>query len=150
MKLVIDASVAVKWFFPDAVAEADRDKAADLLRAIRDGRVDLVQPPHWLTEVIAVIARLRPGIAAEAIDLLDSMEFQTIGDAAVYKRATRLAVRLDHHLFDTLYHALAFEEDALLVTADARYLRKARALGRAMRLDDWTPPVEATIDGNGG
>lgn len=144
MKLVVDASVAVKWFFPDAAAAADTDKAAGLLRAMRDGHVDLVQPPHWCAEVIAVIARLRPDIVAEAIDLLDSMEFETIGDAAVYKRATRLVTRLDQHLFDTLYHALAMEQDALLVTADARYLRKARALGRIMRLNDWMPPAEST------
>ena len=141
MKLVVDASVAVKWFFPEVIAEADRDKAADLLRAIRDGRVDLVQPPHWLAEVVAVIARLRPGVAGEAIDLLDSMEFQTISEAVIYKRATRLAVRLDQHLFDTLYHALAMEKGAMLLTADERYLRKARALGRIMRLSDWISPA---------
>jgi predicted nucleic acid-binding protein len=144
LKLVVDASVAVKWFFPDAVVEADADKAADLLRSIRDGRVDLVQPPHWFAEVIAVIARLRPDVAVEAIDLLDSMELQTIGDAAIYKRAAQLGLRLDQHLLDTLYHAVAMEEDAVLLTADERYLRKARALGRIMRLNDWIPPPVST------
>ena len=142
MKLVVDASVAVKWFLPDSPREPDADLAAALLRAIGDGRVELLQPPHWLAEVAAVIARLRPEIAAEAIDLLDSMELATAADAELYKRASRLAQELDQHLFDTLYHALALENDALLVTADDRYLRKAGRLGKIVALDQWTPPTE--------
>ena len=146
MKLVIDASVAVKWFFPDAVAERDRDNAAELLRAIRDGNVDLVQPPHWFAEVTAVITRLRPNLAPDAIDVLDSMEFQTLAETRHYKHATRIAARFDQHLFDTLYHALAIEEDAVLLTADDRYVRKVRGLGSIMRLNDWLPPAGATQD----
>ena len=142
MKLVVDASVAVKWFIPDPSREPDADRAAELLRAIGDGRVELLQPPHWLAEVAAVIARLRPEYAAEAIDLLDSMELSTSADAELYKRASRLAQELDQHLFDTLYHALALENDALLVTADDRYLRKAARLGKIVALEQWTPPAE--------
>lgn len=142
MKLVVDASVAVKWFLPDSPREPDADQAGALLRAIGEGRVELLQPPHWLAEVAAVIARLRPEIAAEAIDLLDSMELATAADAGLYKRASRLAQELDQHLFDTLYHALALENDALLVTADDRYLRKAGRLGKIVALDRWTPPAE--------
>ena len=144
MKLVVDASVAVKWFLPDPSREADADRAAELLRAIGDGRVDLLQPPHWLAEVAAVIARLRPEIAAAAIDLLDTMELATAADAGLYKRASRLAQQLDQHLFDTLYHALALANDALLVTADDRYLRKAGRLGKIVALDRWTPPAAAS------
>jgi predicted nucleic acid-binding protein len=143
LKLVVDASVAVKWFLPDSSREPDADRAAELLRAIGEGRVELLQPPHWLAEVAAVIARLRPQIAARAIDLLDSMELAIAADAELYKRASRLAQELDQHLFDTLYHALALENDALLVTADDRYLRKAGRLGKIVALDAWAPPSEA-------
>ena len=144
MKLVVDASVAVKWFLPDPSREPDADRAAELLRAIGDGRVELLQPPHWLAEVAAVITRLRPEIAAAAIDLLDSMELETATEAGLYKRASSLAQQLDQHLFDTLYHALALANDALLVTADDRYLRKAGRLGRIVALDAWAPPAEAS------
>ena len=141
MKLVVDASVAVKWFVPDSLREPDADRAAALLRAIRDGQVNLLQPPHWLAEVAAVITRLRPKIADDAIDLLDAMELETSADAGLYKRASQLATQLDQHLFDTLYHALALENDALLVTSDGRYLRKARTLGRVVALADWQLPA---------
>lgn len=50
---------------------------------------------------------------------------------------TRLAIDLKHHLFDTLYHAVALtHSDAVRVTADESYYRKARAMGRIVHLAD--------------
>jgi hypothetical protein len=53
------------------------------------------QPPHWLAEVAAVIARLRPEIADQAIDLLDALELAVEADAQIYKRASRIATQLN-------------------------------------------------------
>jgi len=143
LRLVVDASVAVKWVLPDSAQEPDSDRAAELLRAVRDRRVDIIQPPHWFAEVVAVLARLRPEVVAEAVDLLDAMELAVATDAEVYKRASRIAAQLGQHVFDTLYHAVALEHDAVVVTADARYLRRASALGGMVALADWVPPSEA-------
>jgi hypothetical protein len=45
-----------------------------------------------------------------------------------------LAIRLNHHVFDTLYHAVALSvPQTTLVTADETYYRKAQAFG-AIRL----------------
>ncbi|MDH5538163.1 MAG: hypothetical protein OEY03_02050 [Rhizobacter sp.] len=42
----------------------------------------------------------------------------------------QLSRDLDHHLFDTLDHAVALaSKDALPITADARYLAKASSSG---------------------
>jgi predicted nucleic acid-binding protein len=141
VKLVVDASVAVKWVFPEPATESDTDRAAELLNAVRQNRVEIVQPPHWLAEVAAVIARLRPDITDEAIDLLDALELAVEADAGIYKRAGRISRQLNQHLFDTLYHALALERDAVLVSADDRYLRKAGALGGVVSLSKWVPPT---------
>ena len=52
----------------------------------------------------------------------------------------------NHHLFDTLYHAVALEhEDALLVTADERYHEKAAGYGTIRALHDW----KRGLDGRG-
>jgi len=134
---VIDASVIVKWFFPDPVRESGSNHPLAVLKAVREGRVEPLEPPHWLAEVAAVIARLEPGIAEEAVDLLDAMEFRVSGDAVIYKRAAMLAAELNHHLFDTLYHAVALEHDATLISADRRYFNKARHLDRIAYLPDW-------------
>lgn len=143
MRLVVDASVAVKWVFPDSAAEPDADRAVELLNAVRNSRVELIQPPHWLAEVVAVIARLRPEIANHAIDLLDALELEVDADTQTYKRASRIAAQINQHLFDTLYHALALERDAVLVSADDRYVRKAGALGNVVSLGKWVLPPEA-------
>jgi predicted nucleic acid-binding protein len=55
-------------------------------------------------------------------------------------RATRLAIEIRHHLFDTLYHAVALEHDALLVTADETYCSKAERFG-TIRISDSTRSV---------
>ena len=138
MKVVVDASVAVKWFFRVREEEADVDAALDVLRGVLDDRVKLIQPPHFIAEVAAVLAREMPLTAEAALrDLLD-IEMQLVNDEAVYARATSLSVRLQHHLFDTLYRAVALESvDAVLVTADERYCRNASGIGRIVRLADF-------------
>jgi predicted nucleic acid-binding protein len=136
---VLDASVIVKWFFPDPKWEPHSEQALAILQAVRDGGLKPLQPPHWLAEVAAVIVRLEPELAAQAIDLLDAMEFPVNGETAVFKRAAALAANLETHLFDTLYHAVALEHKAILISADRRYYQKARELGRIEYLADWSP-----------
>jgi predicted nucleic acid-binding protein len=142
MRLVIDASVVVKWVFPESPEEENTEKALALLAAIQDGTVEPLQPPHWLAEVAAVVTRLRPEIADPVLDLLDAMELPIADDLGLYKRASRIGQELDHHLFDTLYHAVALEYDGTLVSADDRYVRKAKRLGRIVSLASW-PDIPA-------
>jgi len=139
--VVVDASVAVKWFVSDPAQEAHSDTALRLLASAVQGHLALLQPPHFVAEVAAVLARLLPQSASENIlDLLDllDMERDATQDAAIYATAVKLATTLDHHLFDTLYHALALHTPtAVLVTADRRYFDKAHHLGRMVWLADF-------------
>jgi hypothetical protein len=48
-----------------------------------------------------------------------------------------MSIALKHHLFDTLYHAVALEEQATLVTADEVYFGKAKDLGAIQLLGDF-------------
>ena len=113
IKLVVDASVAVKWFIRDPNEENDVVSAVDILVGIGKNSIELIQPPHWIAEVTAVLARLQPDLSDDAIDLLDAMELPTRAESSVYKLASHLATELNHHLFDTLYHALALQEMVL-------------------------------------
>ena len=137
IKLVIDASVAVKWFVRDTHEEKDVTSAVDILIDIGKNNIELIQPPHWLAEVTAVLARLQPDLTDDAIDLLDTMEIPTSAESNVYKLASHLATELNHHLFDTLYHALALQENATLITADRRYFRKSINHGSICMLADF-------------
>lgn len=144
MRLVVHASVAVKWIFPDPVIEPGADRAVALLTSIKNGGIEVVQPPHWLLEVIAVVTRLNPAASMQAIGLLEALELSVCDDVGILRRAARLAGELQHHLFDTLYHAVALERGATLVTADQRYASKAGALGHIVLLDEF---VLDTTDG---
>lgn len=134
MRAVVDASVIIKWVFPESEAEENTAEALALLSAIQQGTVDLIQPPHWMAEVAAVVTRLQPEAAEPALDLLDAMEFPVTTDLAILKRASRISRELQHHLFDTLYHAVALEYGCTLVSADDRYFRKAASLGQIVLL----------------
>ena len=140
-RLVLDASVLVKWILQDDAGEADTPRALALFESFREGRVSLVQPVHWLVEVSAVCVRLKPDIATQATTFLYAMEIPVRNSLDVYRHACALAVELDHHLFDTLYHAVALNlRDTTLVTADRRYYRKARKHGAIAQLADFPMP----------
>jgi predicted nucleic acid-binding protein len=107
MEAVLDASVIVKWILPDHPGETHAPRALDALRAVQAGRLSLVEPPHWLAEVAAVVARLAPEHAGEVIGLLHAMDFPVLDDLEVYLEAVRLSAETGQHVFDTLYHAVA-------------------------------------------
>jgi predicted nucleic acid-binding protein len=136
--LVVDASVVIKWLFQDPEREDWTLQATALMGAAARAEVALLQPPHWLAEVAAVLARETPERAQRDIQLLYELSFPERGDSAVFARACALSIELDHHLFDTLYHALALEGQAILITADNRYYRKASGKPRILHLSDWT------------
>ena len=134
MRLVIDASVAVKWILGDRPGETDVDRASVLLGAIARRRASVIEPVHWVAEVTGVVTRLKPNRAVAAIALLTHARFPTTASRVVYRRAAAISVRLNHHVFDTLYHAVALEEGATLVTADETYFTKAKELGSIVLL----------------
>lgn len=145
ISLVVDASVIVKWVLPDRTDESDTGAALELLGGIRLGRIRVFQPPHWLAEVAGVLIRLTPSSAKEDIATLHDLSLPEVNAPEIYATACDLSHRLQHHLFDTLYHAVALERSAAtLVTADEGYFRKAKAVGRITRLRDVAPRIAHT------
>jgi predicted nucleic acid-binding protein len=125
---------------PDG-AERGRACAAEAVYATytRDGLADFYQPPHFIAEVAAVLARTKPDEARADLCDLKEIDCRIIEDAAIHQTALDLAIRLDHHLFDTLNHAVALHApSAVLVTADRRYFAKAQSIGHILLLDDPT------------
>jgi predicted nucleic acid-binding protein len=131
----VDASVAIKWFLKDRPDEQHADLALQILERSVFGHLTLVQPTHFAAEVAAVLARLKPTEAQD--DLLDLLEisYRTVASPETYLTALDLAMRYQHHLFDTLYHAVALHTPgAVLITADKRYYDKARLEGQIILL----------------
>jgi predicted nucleic acid-binding protein len=134
---VIDASVAIKWVIRDPAAEPGADKAMAILRAIRARSLSIVQPPHWMLEVLAVIARERPQRAALTLGILETLPYKVVAPLVCYRWGIEFAIRFRQHLFDTLYHAVALEHGATLLTADEAYFARAKDLGSIVRLADF-------------
>lgn len=121
MKLVVDASVAVKWLVSE-----DGSDAADRLTA---GSDDLHAPRLMASEIanalwrkarLGQIERGQAGLLAAAVS---QMPVRWSADESVCADALRLAVALDRPVYDCVYLALAHRIDARLVTADARFAR---------------------------
>lgn len=134
---VVDASVAVKWALPGKDGETYQRQALALLHDIQEGNCQVLQPPHWLAEIAAVLTRLAPTQSIALLQTFLAMELPMSTEWEVYEQACRLAVDLEHHLFDTLYHAVALQSsETVFVTADTQYFRKAARCGRIIELKD--------------
>jgi len=137
--LVVDASVAAKWFLRFRDDEAHGERALGILAGVDAGSVRMVQPPHFLAEMGAVLAREKPADALADLADLMAVDFESVAEPALYATACELAMLLGHHMFDTLYHAAALHTPgATLVTADRRYFLKARELGQIAYLADFS------------
>ena len=123
---VIDASVAVKWF----VTEALSDQAVRLL----DTDLTRIAPELLFPEVAnALWALCRRGQIgqddfAEAIDVLKAAPVAIpYSMRQLAGAASRLAIDLDHPVYDCFYLALAVQEQYPVVTADTRFHDAVRA-----------------------
>ncbi len=120
MTTIVDASVALKWFF----VEEGSDRAMALL----DGRA-LSAPSIWLAEAANAVWRRRALgeiERKEALALLADLgeaEVETVEIAGLIDAAYKIADDLNHPIYDCLYLAAAIERDTHVVTADKRFLR---------------------------
>jgi predicted nucleic acid-binding protein len=96
--IVLDASVVLKWLLEDPAREPDTEKALAVVESVVRGRLEVLQPVHWLIEVAAVVARLTPQTAVRDVEMLAALEFPTGDDPNVIRRATSLAIEANHHV----------------------------------------------------
>ena len=139
MRVVVDASVALKWFIGTNDDEPLAERAMHVLRGIDGDHLQLIQPPHFFAEVAAILARVAPSRVRENLRDLWRIKWQVEDSPSIYLLGAELSIELQHHLFDTLYHAIAIHTEAsTLITADDRYYSKAQGLGRIQRLADFS------------
>lgn len=120
--IVVDASVAIKWF----VGEADSDAADRLL----DQALELHAPVLLMTELANGLWKNRQSnhIDTEQAEASLKNIGRTIGHwhsmGPLLADALAMAIRLDHPIYDLLYIALAKKHAMQCVTADQRFIRK--------------------------
>jgi predicted nucleic acid-binding protein len=141
LTLIVDASVALKWYLSDEPHAAEA-------RTILVAGEPLVAPDIVIAEVCnaawrGVRARRIEQSQAEGIARsLPALFDVLVGGSALAERAVIIAGQLDHAVYDCFYLALAEARDTLLVTADSRLLRKLSNttwMTRARSLTDYRP-----------
>ena len=144
IRLVIDASIAVKW----VVEEHDTSAALALRRRAR-----LIAPDLLIAECANILwkkaqrAELSSAEAGLAARLLQAAEIELSPMRPLLDDATRMAIELGHPAYDCLYMALAVAQDCRFVTADERFLRKLREDRQSPLRDRVLSLAEAAADG---
>lgn len=130
MRNVVDASVALKWYFPESGAV----EATRLLDRAIEGQAELLAPDLiWPEFANALWRKIRQSECTleQALAILELFEQDApdlIASGPLAARAVELAQRLGETAYDCLYLAAAIEEGASLATADARLARCARSV----------------------
>jgi predicted nucleic acid-binding protein len=123
--VVVDASVAVKWFLPGK-EESLVSQAVALLDAYDDQQVRFVVPDLFYAETASAIwkavrtGRVSRAFGDKALVLLREREFPTIPALKLLDRAFQIAADYGRTVYDSLYVALAVQTGAHLITADER------------------------------
>jgi predicted nucleic acid-binding protein len=118
--LVVDASVAVKWYLTDS--ESGVQDAAALLDDHAAGRCALVAPALLVYELLSVFVRRLPGDArADALDAFHDVDVHLVAATRdLTLEAARLVASRQISSFDSAYAGLASVLGCPLVTADRR------------------------------
>ena len=133
MSIVVDASIAVKWFSDEV-----RSKEAEVILTAAE---PIVAPDLILAEIGSALAKK---VSAEILQRPQAMA--AIADAPLYfdrlvslaeltTRATELAIEFRHPIYDCFYLALAERETVELVTDDKKLMavaKKAKVKVRAL------------------
>ena len=123
--VVVDASVAAKWFLPER-GEALVDQALALLDAYVKEEVRFVVPDLFYVETASALwkavrlGRVLRAFGDQAIVLLTQRMFQTVPSLKLLDKAFQIATDRGRTVDDCLYVALAVQADAQLITADER------------------------------
>ncbi|MBF0311124.1 MAG: type II toxin-antitoxin system VapC family toxin [Magnetococcales bacterium] len=141
MKLIVDASVALKWFLSD---EPGAEQAVRILET--EG--ELLAPEWIVPEVSNAVwkmirsGRIGKGPGEEIVSRLPRFFSRLIPVVEESSQALAIALRIDHPIYDCYYLALAERENVPPVTADGRLvscLTNTPWAHRVISLEQWGP-----------
>jgi predicted nucleic acid-binding protein len=124
---VVDASVAAKWFLP----EAYKDNAQRLLTAFLNDKLQLIAPDFMAAEVANLLwtrSTARKEIsepkAAQSLAEFLALGLDLRSNSALLTTALKLGASEKHSVYDMIYIALAQQENREMITADEKLINK--------------------------
>jgi predicted nucleic acid-binding protein len=124
-RLVVDASVGVKWVIDEA--------GSDLATSIIAGRSLLVPDLFWIEAANALVAKVRRGelTRAQAQDAWHDLSEAPLSTRPMTAESLAPALGIAHDfvhpIYDCIYLALSIAEHTKVVTADRRFVEIVRA-----------------------
>ena len=122
-RIVVDASVVVKWYLD----EKWREESIILRDDYIEGKVELIAPSIMPFEVLNAIRYSKRQIPmkilediAESLSLYNIKLYNLIRDYA--KKVSRISLEYNITIYDASYIALAIQERTLLYTADKKLI----------------------------
>lgn len=119
MRLVVDASVAVKWFTPEVFSDAaERLLLGDQVLAAPDFLLIEAANTFWKK---VVRGQMDPADADEAMASLSGGDIELLPSVPLLGRARMIAHAINHPIYDCVYLAAAEAMQCAMVTADRRF-----------------------------
>ena len=133
-QIVLDASVALKWFLKEDYSE----EAGQLRDEYLSGTLEIVVPALVYYEITNVL-RYKPDYSIRDLEdcasSLDGMQLNTVSwNEAVGKISISLAYKFGITAYDASYLAVAHYCQCKLITCDEKLLSKVEYDGSAMHL----------------
>ena len=123
--IVLDASVAAKWYLPHG-DEPLAEEALALLRQHATGNIEFLVPDLFWAEFGNILwkcvrtDRVSAKSASDALTGILEYGFPTVGAAELVEDALAIALSTGRTVYDAMYVALAVQRNAAFVTADER------------------------------
>lgn len=136
LRMVLDASVILKWFLDD---ENEQKEAFALREKLESEDYEVLVPSHCMTELCNTLCRKNPSNALDVFSVLKILEFKdcllTLPLASIAFRLTRKYPKIS--FYDAFYHAIALQNKIPFVTADKKYYETVKKEGAILLLKDF-------------
>lgn len=139
-EIVIDSSVAVKWFVP----QPNSGKAQELLNAYQNSELLLLAPDLIYAEVGNVIwkmSRFQNLVQTDAIAVLEAfrtIEFLITPSSVLLQEAYRFAAMYERTVYDSLYVILSLRRKCPFITADEKLANSiGKTFPNVVKISDW-------------
>lgn len=131
---ILDASVAIKWFFTD---EPGRDQALLVLQELTENPDEFLVPAFFFYEISAVLTRrskFDKKMVKESLTALYQMGIATVDlGEELTQKALDIACKYKISFYDAIYVALARMMKCTWLTADQKALnRLPKKVGRSL------------------
>ena len=138
-KLVVDASVCIKWAFNEEGSEMARQ----MLQDYRDNKILLVSPDLWeyeITNVLASAVKRKKISSTQSFNFLELFleskpEMVSISD--ILNHCLENAQKYEISAYDSAYVTLAKENNMVLISADDKLVAKVNNPKIAILLRDY-------------